>query len=100
MEKYIMSTAYEQVMAELKAEKAKYFKEKKARRSAARVEAKKFKKEQSRLTKQVYKAGHQAPSSLECNSPKNMYYSDSETKSYLAGTSYMDTYNSMKNDWD
>ena len=67
---------------------------------APKKEAKKFKKDQSALTKYVKKAGHQSPNSLECNSPKNMYYSDQQTKDYLAGTSYMETYRATCNDWD
>lgn len=60
------------------------------------VQAKRVKKEHSRLTKSVKKAGHQSPSSLDAFSEKNMYYSDRELKTYLGGTSYIDTYNSMK----
>jgi len=48
------------------------------------------------LTKQVKKAGKQAPGSLECFKEENMYYTEKETQDYLAGTSYMETYNAMK----
>jgi len=53
-----------------------------------------------RLTKSVKKAAHQAPRSLDCFAEDNMYYSDQDTRDFLAGSSYMDSYNSMKNDWD
>ena len=54
------------------------------------------------LTQQVKKAGKQAPGSLECFKEENMYYTEKETQDYLAGTSYMDTYQSMKDhdDWN
>lgn len=49
-----------------------------------------------KLTKSMKKAGHQAPSSLESFSEENMYYTEKETRDYLAGTSYMETYNAMR----
>jgi len=54
----------------------------------------------SKLTASVKKAAPQAPGNLDCFKEENMYYSDRETQDYLAGSSYMDTYNAMKNDWD
>ena len=54
----------------------------------------------NKLTKSVKKAGHQAPSSLECFKVENMYYTDKETQDYIAGSSYMDAYNDQKQDWD
>jgi uncharacterized membrane-anchored protein len=53
-----------------------------------------------RLTASMKKAAHQAPSSLECFKEENMYYTEKETQDYIAGSSYMDVYNDMKNDWD
>ena len=49
-----------------------------------------------KLTKSMNKAGHQAPSSLESFSEENMYYTERETKDYLAGTSIMETYEAMR----
>jgi len=49
-----------------------------------------------KLTKSMNKAGHQAPSSLESFREENMYYTERETKDYLAGTSYMETYTAMR----
>ena len=65
-------------------------------------ERKKILKAHQKLTRQVKKAGTQAPSSLECNSPENMYYSDKDNARFLAGSSIMDSYNEMKSmdDWD
>lgn len=40
----------------------------------------------------------QKGSSLDCFKEENMYYSERNTASYLEGSSYMETYNSMKND--
>lgn len=36
------------------------------------------------------------PSSLDAFSEKNMYWSESQTRDYLSGTSYVTSYNSMK----
>jgi len=59
-------------------------------------------KAHQKLTKQVKKAGTQAPSSFECNSVENMYYSDKDNARFLAGSSIMDSYNEMKSmdSWD
>ena len=53
-----------------------------------------------KLTKQVKKAKHLSPGGLDCFKEENMYYTERETQDYLAGSSYMETYNSMKDDWD
>lgn len=53
-----------------------------------------------RLTASMKKAARQSPGSLECFKEENMYYTDKETQDYIAGSSYMDVYNEMKNDWD
>jgi len=53
-----------------------------------------------KLTKSMKKAGHQAPSSLESFRPENMYYTDKETQEFLAGSSIMETYESMKSQDD
>jgi hypothetical protein len=53
-----------------------------------------------KLTRSVQKAGHQQPGSLDCFKEENMFYTDKETQDYIAGSSYMDVYNEMKNDWD
>ena len=66
------------------------------RKAAIKAEMKLHKK----LTKSMKKAGHQAPSSLESFSEENMYYTEKETRDYLAGTSYMETYNAMRTQED
>ena len=53
-----------------------------------------------KLTKQVKKAKHLSPGGLDCFKEENMHYSPEETQDYLAGSSYMETYQSMKDDWD
>ena len=53
-----------------------------------------------RLTTSMKKAARQSPGSLECFKEVYMYYTDKETQDYIAGSSYMDVYNEMKNDWD
>lgn len=49
-----------------------------------------------KLTRAMNKAGHQAPSSLESFREENMYYTERETRDYLAGSTLMETYQSMK----
>lgn len=49
-----------------------------------------------KLTKQVKKAGHQAPGSLECFKDENRFYSVEETKDYLQGSSYYENYQAMR----
>ena len=63
-----------------------------ARKAEIKAEMKLHKK----LTKSVKKAEHLAPKSLEALSEDNLYYTDRETQDYLAGTSYMETYESMR----
>jgi len=84
-------------MIKAAAEKAK---QKKQFKAAVTKVYSKPKDHYNKLTKSVKKAGHQAPSSLECFKEENMYYTDKETQDYIAGSSYMDAYNEMKNDWD
>lgn len=54
----------------------------------------------AKLNKAIAKASHQAPNSLECFHDKNRHYTDKQTRDYLAGSSYMETYMATKNDWD
>lgn len=79
-------------------EKEKYQAEQEFKAAVKKV----YSRPKNYLTKQVKKAGKQAPGSLECFKEENMYYTEKETKDYLAGTSYMETYNAMKehDDWN
>jgi len=54
------------------------------------------KKVESHLTKQVKKAKHLSPSSLDAFHEKNMYMSEKETRDFLQGTEYISNYNAMK----
>ena len=65
-----------------------------------RAQAKLNAKRQTKLTKTVKKAAHQAAGHLDCFKDENRFYSDRETQDYLRGTSYFESYQSMKNDWD
>ena len=65
-------------------------------KNAIKAELKLHKK----LTQSMKKSGHQAPSSLESFTPENMYYTEKETRDYLAGTSLMETYQAMKSQDD
>jgi hypothetical protein len=80
-------------IAERKAAEAKSFKD----TIRALDERKAVIKAHQKLTKSVKKAGTQAPSSLECFSQENMYYSDKDTARFLEGSSIMDAYTEMKN---
>ncbi len=51
---------------------------------------------ESHLTKQVKKAKHLSPSSLDAFHEKNMYMSEKETRDFLQGTDYISNYNAMK----
>jgi hypothetical protein len=55
-------------------------------------------KEKSKLTKQVKKAGKQAPGGLDCFKEENMYHSEKDISRYLEDTSYMDAYHASKLD--
>lgn len=68
--------------------------------NARKAEIKSMLKAESKLTKTVKKAGHQAPQVLDSFSHENMYYSDKDIKRYLEGSQMMESYNAMKNDWD
>ena len=46
------------------------------------------------------KAGKDAPGSLECFKDENRYYSERETRDYIEASSYFESYQAMKEDWD
>ena len=75
-----------------KAQMKKVIKDIDSRKAAIKEEMRLHKK----LTKSVKKAEHQAPKSLEAFSEENMYYTEKETRDYLAGTSIMETYEAMR----
>jgi hypothetical protein len=54
----------------------------------------------AKFNKAIAKASHQAPNSLECFHDKNRHSNTRQTRDYLAGSSYMETYLATKNDWD
>ena len=51
---------------------------------------------QSKLTKQMKKAGKQSPGSLDCFRDEERTYSPQETDRYIQGTSYFENYQAMK----
>ena len=74
-----------------------------ARKAAAKIAAKAAKKKikKNLLTTQVKKAGKQSPGSLEFNSPKNMFYSDRDTKDFIENSVYFENYQATRDkDWD
>ena len=73
-----------------------------ANKAAAKVAAKALKKRlKNDLTTQVKKAGKQSPGSLDFNSPRNMFYSDKDTKDFIENSSYFENYLATKDkDWD
>ena len=76
----------------------KYKEEQEFQQAVATVDARR--KAAKKLTKSVKKAGHLAPGHMDCFKDENRYYSDKEVASYLEGTTYMESYNAMKEDWD
>ena len=90
-----MSKSFEQLKKELN----RFKEEKEMQDIIINLDARKAViKEQSKLTKQVKKAGKQSPGSLDFNSPENMYHSEKDTARYLEGTSYMDAFAASKLD--
>lgn len=90
-----MTKSFDKFKAELQQIKEKYEMED----IIANLDARKAAiKEQSKLTKQVKKAGKQAPGGLDCFKEENMYHSEKDISRYLEDTSYMDAYHSSKID--
>lgn len=96
-----MSNNFKEWKAALLAEKKKYDEEKEFKATVKKVYSKP-RDYYNKLSASVKKAGHQSPGGLDCFKEENMYYSEKQTKDYLAGTSYMETYNAMKDqdNWD
>ena len=82
-------------------EKAKYDAEQEFKNAVKTVYSRP-KNHYNKLTKSVKKAGHQSPGGLDCFKAENMYYTEKQTNDELAGSSYMETYNAMKDQdsWD
>ena len=94
-----MSKSFDKFKAELQQIKEKY----EMKDIIANLDARKAAiKEQSKLTKQVKKAGKQAPGGLDCFKEENMNYSAKETRDWLEGTSYFENYEAMaqQDSWD
>jgi hypothetical protein len=90
-----MTKSFDKFKAELQQIKEKYEMED----IIANLDARKAAiKEQSKLTKQVKKAGKQSPGGLDCFKEENMYHSEKDISRYLEDTSYMDAYHSSKID--
>lgn len=92
---------FDEIKKALQEEKAKYDAEQEFKQAVKNVYSKP-KDYYNKLTASVKKAGHQSPGNLDCFKEENMYYTEKQTKDYLQGTSYMETYNSMKDQdsWD
>lgn len=94
-----MTKSFDKFKAELQQIKEKY----EMKDIIANLDARKAAiKEQSKLTKQVKKAGKQAPGGLDCFKEENMHYSAKETRDWLEGTSYFENYEAMaqQDSWD
>jgi len=90
-----MTKSFDKFKAELQQIKEEY----EMKDIIAKLDARKAAiKEQSKLTKQVKKAGKQAPGGLDCFKEENMYHSEKDISRYLEDTSYMDAYHSSKID--
>jgi hypothetical protein len=51
------------------------------------------------LTKSVKKAGHQAPSSLDAFSEKNMYYTEKEVDTFIKASPMYEAYQASRDDY-
>lgn len=90
-----MSKSFEQLKKQLN----QFKEEKEMQDIIANLNARKaIIKEQSKLTKQVKKAGKQSPGGLDCFKEENMYHSEKNIERYLEGTSYMDAFAASKLD--
>lgn len=90
-----MTKSFDKLKAELQQIKEKYEMED----IIANLDARKaIIKEESKLTKQVKKAGKQSPGGLDCFKEENMYHSEKDISRYLEDTSYMDAYADSKLD--
>jgi len=91
---------FEQIRAILLEEKRKYDEEQEFKETVKRVYSRP--KDYNKLTKSVKKAADLAPGGLDLHKDENRYYSKENTEQWLSGTSYMETYQSMKeqDSWD
>tara|TARA_B100001287_G_scaffold265433_1_gene258320 strand:- start:613 stop:909 length:297 start_codon:yes stop_codon:yes gene_type:complete len=91
---------FEQIRAYLLEEKEKYQAEKEFKETVKRVYSRP--KNYNKLTKTVKKAEHLSPGGLDLHKDENRHYSKENTERWLGSTSYMETYNSMKeqDSWD
>ena len=95
---------FEQLRSFLKEEVKKHKEEVAFQESIAKLDARKaeIKKKQSKLTKSVMSAKSQSPGGLDLHHDNNRHYSKENTERWLGSTSYMETYQSMKeqDSWD
>ena len=90
-----MTKSFDKFKAELQQIKEEY----EMKDIIAKLDARKaIIKEESKLTKQVKKAGKQSPGGLDCFKEENMYHSEKDISRYLEDTSYMDAYQASKLD--
>jgi len=90
-----MTKSFDKFKAELQQIKEEY----EMKDIIAKLDARKaIIKEESKLTKQVKKAGKQSPGGLDCFKEENMYHSEKDISRYLEDTSYMDAYADSKLD--
>jgi 5'-deoxynucleotidase YfbR-like HD superfamily hydrolase len=90
-----MTKSFDKLKAELQQIKEKY----EMKDIITKLDARKaIIKEESKLTKQVKKAGKLSPGGLDCFKEENMYHSEKDISRYLEDTSYMDAYHASKLD--
>ena len=91
---------FEQIRAYLLEEKEKYQAEQEFKETVKRVYSRP--KNYNKLTQTVKKAEHLSPGGLDLHKDENRHYSKENTERWLGSTSYMETYNSMKeqDSWD
>ena len=95
-----MGKAFDEIRAQLLAEKEKYEAEKEFKETVRRVYS--SPKDYNKLSGSVKKAKHLAPGGLDLHKDENRHYTKENTDRWLSSTSYMETYQSMKeqDSWD
>lgn len=92
---------FEQIRAYLQEEKKKYDEEQEFKATVKRVYSRP-KVNYNKLSASMKKSAHLNASGLDLHKDENRHYSQENTQRWMEGTSYMESYNAMKeqDSWD
>ena len=92
---------FEQIRAYLQEEKKKYDEEQEFKATVKRVYSRP-KVNYNKLSASMKKSAHLNANGLDLHKDENRYYSQENTQRWMEGTSYMESYNAMKeqDSWD